>query len=881
MIVHYRAVRWWGTKADIEKEELSALYQELHKRYAPQVLSAILRLRGFYIKFGQVVSVLDFVPEAYRKELAVLQSGVPPKPPDEVRRLIAESLGKPITDIFAELDESVIGAASIGQVHRAKLLDGKRVVVKVQYPEVRALFASDFAQLVSACSFWSPQAMGDLRECRAQFMAEFDFEREARIMARIANNLARPFPSVAVPRPVADLVSEHVIVMSELPGTSLLDGLKQMAQAYADAQDITVDELKARMRARASADADGGVDGEVEGGLAPAMPSRLKLNLMHAYLRTSHLGVALYNKSIGRFTSPMKTSSAALPPMIDVSAMIKQLCAVLGHQVLVDGLFSSDPHPGNVMLLPDGRLGLIDFGQAKQLDDEQRRAVAHTVLAVASSDREAILRLVRATKFRTRRNDPDALVRYTKLMWEGSLKELGKLSKLDPIEQTDGEMVMVRRAVILVRSLGAAMGASVNMAKEWEELARRVVAETEAAGGARGSLLTTSTEVDAALEAAAALGVNVELLRDGGGGAKGVRVSLQRFSAALVWHDEHQHLVWRNTIRGGTLGPVAKACGEAALIRIACCAGRAAGAMQPERGFRLQQSPSSADEDDRLQTMRALYYLAWGHASGAVSESAVPARHYVISAGLKKLKLAGPWTDMAKQLSQSTAIAEEVRKYFPRLYFEQLERDQPHDLAPQMNHLNDAIAKLLEAPAAEDAAADGASRELLAALFGDAIQLGTLESSEERHDAASSVAAATHAHARAVEGQGLVKSVEDDKGGERCAAPGTSERHAATGLEHAKLRALLDTESRATAACKCPAAADHNSSALCKANSTVGGAPAVGGVSAASAAGGFRAKDASQTRLAAACNSELTDTEEADFQSAEEGSIDSDEDALR
>ena len=122
---------------------------------------------------------------------------------------------------------------------------------------------------------------------------------------------------------------------------------------------------------------------------------------------------------------------------------------VLGNQVLKHGLFSSDPHPGNVMLLPDGRLGLIDFGQAKELSRQQRAVIARQVIAVATGDEQAMLEIARASKFRTKKNDPKAIIRYTRFTWEGSLRELAKLNKVDPIEQTDGEFVMVRRGTRL------------------------------------------------------------------------------------------------------------------------------------------------------------------------------------------------------------------------------------------------------------------------------------------------------------------------------------------------------------------------------------------------------------------------------------------------
>jgi hypothetical protein len=270
--------------------------------------------------------------------------------------------------------------------------------------------------------------MGEMAELRTQFYAELDFRREAKVMDQVASNLRGPFPRIAVPRSHPTLVSENVLVMGELAGGSLLDGLKRMAQAYAEAQGISVEDLKEQMleHARSSGDSDA----------APG-PGRFKLALLQGYVKTSTLvsntGVALYNSSIGRITSVQPKKYQTAPPMINIEKTVRTLCAVLGHQVLPhlcapacldpcpscllstrccgtlvrvspspnpnpnpnpnptpnpdqvlrDGLFSSDPHPGNVMLLHDGRIGLIDFGQAKYLTTAQRLQVARTVPAVA------------------------------------------------------------------------------------------------------------------------------------------------------------------------------------------------------------------------------------------------------------------------------------------------------------------------------------------------------------------------------------------------------------------------------------------------------------------------------------------------------------------
>ena len=135
------------------------IQERLHDKYAPLVLQNILGLRGLYVKLGQAISIAPMAPDQYREQLAVLQNGVPPKSPAEVRRIIIDGLGKPIAKLFKWIADEPIGSASIGQVHRAELLDGRQVVVKIQYPEVKANFASDLSQMRHAARMWSPSVL--------------------------------------------------------------------------------------------------------------------------------------------------------------------------------------------------------------------------------------------------------------------------------------------------------------------------------------------------------------------------------------------------------------------------------------------------------------------------------------------------------------------------------------------------------------------------------------------------------------------------------------------------------------------------------------------------------------------------------------------------
>jgi predicted unusual protein kinase regulating ubiquinone biosynthesis (AarF/ABC1/UbiB family) len=107
-------------------EERSAKFAELHKVWAPRALDKILELRGFYIKVGQMAAsnIGNAFPDIWVRTMEVLQDNVPHKDIDSVRATIESSFGRPMEEIFLSFEPRPLGAASIGQVHRATLMDG-------------------------------------------------------------------------------------------------------------------------------------------------------------------------------------------------------------------------------------------------------------------------------------------------------------------------------------------------------------------------------------------------------------------------------------------------------------------------------------------------------------------------------------------------------------------------------------------------------------------------------------------------------------------------------------------------------------------------------------------------------------------------------------
>lgn len=155
---------------------------------AEHLRRACEELGTMFIKLGQILSTrADLLPDAYRAELAKLQDEVAPVPAKAIADVIREDLGAPPEELFASFDPEPLGSASIGQVHAARLFDGRDVVLKVRKPGVDELVRIDLEIVASLVDEWSPRfpvltqydARGLLRDFRDALMAELDYAHEA------------------------------------------------------------------------------------------------------------------------------------------------------------------------------------------------------------------------------------------------------------------------------------------------------------------------------------------------------------------------------------------------------------------------------------------------------------------------------------------------------------------------------------------------------------------------------------------------------------------------------------------------------------------------------------------------------------------------------
>jgi aarF domain-containing kinase len=363
----------------------------------------------------------DFVPPEYLGFFKQLQDAAPPRPFEYVKAVIERELGRDLHSLFKSFEEKACGAASIGQVHRAVLPNGHEVAIKVMYPGVEQMFRSDLKTVKDFCRLAMPQHLPALDEIERQFVTEFDYRKEGANLNEVARNLKGVWDHVAVvPRAHMHMCTQNVLVMDYLPGVKLVSAIRAQFARFAAAQGKTMEQLEAELKA-------------TQGGIKP--PGKKTVQAYAMWLKihdgVTNIGIRVRNWLSGWWgLKPLSLVHTEVPinlyHIIDVMLRVRTFsnkqqffdCSrfvtqVHAHEMFVDGCFNGDPHPGtipgpplhlptncfecddplsgNILLLPDGRLGLIDYGQVKRLTLQERICYAKLICALAREDRAAIV----------------------------------------------------------------------------------------------------------------------------------------------------------------------------------------------------------------------------------------------------------------------------------------------------------------------------------------------------------------------------------------------------------------------------------------------------------------------------------------------------------
>jgi ubiquinone biosynthesis protein len=311
-------------------EVLARLHLPLHlrgifrKRAAPKatgperLILAIEELGPTFIKFGQTLSTRSYLlPPEYAQELARLQDRVSPCSYEEIEKVICAEFGDSPAKLFAEFERIPFASASIAQVHKATLVSGERVCVKVQRPSVRQtleldiMILEDLARLLEAYIPESRQydPTGIVKEFERTSRREIDFTTEAANLAVFSRNFTDD-PDVYIPRVFRRISTSRVLI------TEFIDGIKIS---------------------------------DVEG------------------LRQAN---------------------------VDIPAVARAGARAVLKQVFELGLFHADPHPGNLFVMPDGRIAPVDFGIVGRLTQRERDDLADFLIAVVKGDGEQLLEAI-------------------------------------------------------------------------------------------------------------------------------------------------------------------------------------------------------------------------------------------------------------------------------------------------------------------------------------------------------------------------------------------------------------------------------------------------------------------------------------------------------
>ena len=215
----------------------------VYGKNARKLKRLLLSLQGIFIKAGQLISILsNFLPDYFRKELEELQDKIPPRPLSEIYERIHKELGKDPDLLFAEFNREPIASASLAQVHLARLHDGLRVAVKVQYLDIEANTKTDLQTIKRLLSFYGfflrIKGLGNLHSQFSEMIKEeLDFRLEAEHIETIAANFAGD-PHVSFPKVIHELSSERVLTTEYMPGVKISDLEKSAEHNTIDRQTL-------------------------------------------------------------------------------------------------------------------------------------------------------------------------------------------------------------------------------------------------------------------------------------------------------------------------------------------------------------------------------------------------------------------------------------------------------------------------------------------------------------------------------------------------------------------------------------------------------------------------------------------------------------------
>jgi aarF domain-containing kinase len=366
------------------------VWEQLDQETSREGLDIILRLKGFYIKCGQMCAsnIGNAFPVVWQETMSILQDQVPPEDFNSVILPIIQSELPNYQQIFTYIDPIPIGSASIGQVHRAKMIihpnmeEGshvmkpdtsdtprtKDVVIKICYPHVERLLRGDVRTIRTFCEIAQPVHVPAMREVEKQFVTEFDYVQEANNLYEVRTNLIRAHLCQAnadddshstaictVPFPYRQYCTKRVLVMEEIHGDKLVDVLKRDGQRWMEWASKMESMPRSTSTSNITTDKNAISNDHIES--PPISEKRITteefqryLSLMDTSRRIHNIWNRLYNSTIGLIKGTQIPYQYASELPLNPSKLVDDLMYIHGHQVLVDGRFNADCHPGMLVV---------------------------------------------------------------------------------------------------------------------------------------------------------------------------------------------------------------------------------------------------------------------------------------------------------------------------------------------------------------------------------------------------------------------------------------------------------------------------------------------------------------------------------------------------
>lgn len=453
-----------------DKAQRAAMWDRMHEWAAPRVGQVSDRLGGYFPKVGQIMGTASqMMPKCY---VDVFASTMDNNPPSHVRlivRTIEQSFGKRMNEIFSSFNPVPAATASIAQVHFGVLLDGTHVAVKVQIPGCERKMRRDLTMLSKTAHVLKASGMDggmDMPNVMDAYMrvvpAEFDFRLEAQSILFVKKSMDEEGLShkVAVPEPIEPYISKKCFIMKRMYGLKLLD-------SFNDARKHGVNPAAAP--ATETEQSDGHPPPVPNASLCPPEVDRL------------HGGRGWYG-------------------------VMETVHQVWGRLTLIDGCFHTDPHPGNLLLLTDGKLGILDWGQRAYLRRPQRLQLARIVIALASEDYELAARLTMASgSFDLEVPCKEAFTAFALTYFDTRPSPLANLNVFDldnsplannGLKKSTPSAFLLVRVSFLIRGLMEQLRVESSMAYTWEGMARRALKSYM-----RGMEVITMDEITPALPA--------------------------------------------------------------------------------------------------------------------------------------------------------------------------------------------------------------------------------------------------------------------------------------------------------------------------------------------------------------------------------------------